>query len=151
MSLSAIFIQLLNGLASASSLFLVAAGLSLIFGVTRIVNFAHGSLYMLGAYIAYSLVNRPAARDPRLLESRRAGAPRWPSACSARWSRCVLLRRIYRAPELLQLLATFALVLIVRTLPCWPGARTTCSARARPGCAAPSTSPAARFRTTTCS
>ena len=56
MSLSAIFIQLLNGLASASSLFLVAVGLSIIFGVMRIVNFAHGSLYMLGIYTAYSLV-----------------------------------------------------------------------------------------------
>ena len=55
---SNLLIQLLNGLASASSLFLVSAGLSLIFGVTRIVNFAHGSLYMLGAYIAWSLVER---------------------------------------------------------------------------------------------
>ena len=50
--------QLLNGLAGASSLFLVAAGLSLIFGVTRIVNFAHGSFYMLGLYVAYTLVER---------------------------------------------------------------------------------------------
>jgi len=49
-------IQLLNGLAAASALFLVSAGLSLIFGVTRIVNFAHGSLYMLGLYGAYSLI-----------------------------------------------------------------------------------------------
>ena len=49
-------IQLLSGLASAASLFLVAAGLSLIFGVTRIINFAHGSLYMLGTYIAVTLV-----------------------------------------------------------------------------------------------
>src|SRR5450432_2373628 len=48
-------VQLLTGLAGASSLFLVASGLSLIFGVTRIVNFAHGSLYMLGAFIAYTL------------------------------------------------------------------------------------------------
>jgi branched-chain amino acid transport system permease protein len=48
------FAQLLTGLANASSLFLIACGLSIIFGVTRIVNFAHGSLYMLGAYIAYS-------------------------------------------------------------------------------------------------
>ena len=53
-----IFIQALNGLASASSLFLVASGLSIIFGVTRVVNFAHGSFYMLGAYIAWSLVTR---------------------------------------------------------------------------------------------
>ena len=44
MSYSSVLNQFLNGLASASSLFLVAAGLSLIFGVTRIVNFAHGSL-----------------------------------------------------------------------------------------------------------
>src|SRR5579864_2471720 len=49
-------VQFLTGLASASSLFLVASGLSIIFGVTRIVNFAHGSFYMLGAYIAYSLI-----------------------------------------------------------------------------------------------
>ena len=48
--------QILTGLANASSLFLVACGLSLIFWVTRIVNFAHGSLYMLGAYIGYSLI-----------------------------------------------------------------------------------------------
>ena len=54
-------IQALNGLASASSLFITACGLTLVFGVTRIVNFAHGSLYMLGAYTAATLV-------PRLLE-----------------------------------------------------------------------------------
>jgi len=47
--------QALNGLASASGLFFVAAGLSLIFGVTRIINIAHGSLYMLGTYIAVTL------------------------------------------------------------------------------------------------
>src|SRR5258707_13908566 len=50
-------VQLLTGLAGASSLFLVASGLSLIFGVTRIVNFAHGSLYMLGAFLAYMLTS----------------------------------------------------------------------------------------------
>ena len=58
MSLSGILVQMLNGLASASTLFLLASGLSLIFGVTRIVNFAHGSLFMLGAYIAWSLTER---------------------------------------------------------------------------------------------
>ena len=51
------FAQLLTGLANASSLFLVASGLSIIFGVTRIVNFAHGSFYMLGAYLAVTFVN----------------------------------------------------------------------------------------------
>ena len=53
MTLSAFLFQALNGLSSASGLFLVAVGLSLIFGVTRIINIAHGSLYMLGTYIAY--------------------------------------------------------------------------------------------------
>ena len=58
MGSSSILIQFLNGLAGASSLFLVAAGLSLIFGVTRVVNFAHGSLYMLGMYLAVWLAER---------------------------------------------------------------------------------------------
>ena len=61
MSLASFLLQLLNGLASASALFLVAAGLTLIFGVTRVVNFAHGSLYMLGAYCAYTFGNALAA------------------------------------------------------------------------------------------
>jgi len=51
------FSLLMNGLASGSMLFIVACGLSLIFGVTQIVNFAHGSFYMLGAYIAYTLTS----------------------------------------------------------------------------------------------
>jgi branched-chain amino acid transport system permease protein len=56
MDIASFLVQALNGLASASSLFMVAAGLSLIFGVTRIVNFAHGSFFMLGVYVAYALV-----------------------------------------------------------------------------------------------
>src|ERR1700686_5194201 len=52
------FVQLLTGLASAASLFLVASGLSIIFGVTRIVNFAHGAFYMIGAYVAFTLTER---------------------------------------------------------------------------------------------
>ncbi len=58
MSFSGFVVQLLNGLAGASSLFFVAAGLSLIFGVTRIVNFAHGSFFMVGIYVAYTLVDK---------------------------------------------------------------------------------------------
>ncbi len=112
MSSSAVLLQFLNGLASASSLFLVAAGLSLIFGVTRIVNFAHGSLYMLGMYAAVWLAERIgfwAAVPAATLAVALAGA----------LVELVLLRRIYRAPELLQLLATFAVVLIVRDLALW--------------------------------
>ena len=51
------FAQLLTGLANAAALFLVASGLSIIFGVTRVVNFSHGSFYMLGAYIGYTAMN----------------------------------------------------------------------------------------------
>ncbi len=50
--------QTLNGLFSAALLFLIAAGLTLVFGVMRIVNIAHGSFYMLGVYLAYSIVSR---------------------------------------------------------------------------------------------
>jgi len=50
--------QTLNGLFSAALLFLIAGGLTLVFGVMRIVNIAHGSFYMLGVYLAYSIVSR---------------------------------------------------------------------------------------------
>lgn len=52
-----ILIQFLNGLSTAMLLFLLASGLTLIFGVLRVINFAHGSLYMLGAYFTYSFVH----------------------------------------------------------------------------------------------
>lgn len=114
--MSSFLVQLLNGLAGASSLFLVAAGLSLIFGVTRIVNFAHGSLYMLGVYLAYSL--------SEILVS---GVGFWFSlvfsavlvGCIGALVEIVLLRRIYKAPELFQLLATFALVLVIKDAVLW--------------------------------
>jgi len=47
--------QLRSGLTTAMFLFLIASGLSLIFGVLKIINFAHGSLYMIGAYIAWNM------------------------------------------------------------------------------------------------
>ncbi|MFQ5785588.1 MAG: ABC transporter permease [Alphaproteobacteria bacterium] len=110
--MSFFLVQFLTGLASAASLFLVASGLSIIFGVTRIVNFAHGSFYMLGAYIAYSLAERFAG----------AGALGfWGAIVLAALAvgvlgvvvEVLLLRRIYHAPELFQLLATFGVVLVV--------------------------------------
>src|SRR5205823_10933492 len=52
-----IFAQSLSGLTAAMFLFLIASGLSLIFGVLRVLNFAHGSFYMLGAYGAYQFVH----------------------------------------------------------------------------------------------
>ena len=54
--MSTLLIFFLNGLTNGMLLFLIAAGLTTIFGVMGILNFAHGSLYMLGAYLSYSLV-----------------------------------------------------------------------------------------------
>src|SRR3954467_7734743 len=112
MSFSGFIVQLLNGLASASSLFLVAAGLSLIFGVSRILNFAHGSLYMLCMYLAAWLSSRLgfwAALPAAALGVAGVGA----------LAEMLVLRRLYKAPELMQLLATFALVLIIRDFALW--------------------------------
>src|SRR4026208_1712244 len=58
--MSLLLVQLLSGLANAMFLFLIASGLTLIFGVTRIVNFAHGSFYMLAAYLNYAPAAAPA-------------------------------------------------------------------------------------------
>ena len=112
MSGSAILLQFLNGLAAASSLFLVAAGLSLIFGVTRIVNFAHGSLYMLGMYLAVWLSPRVGFWAAIPLAAAAVGAFGFVIEV-------ILLRRIYKAPELFQLLATFALVLLIKDFALW--------------------------------
>ena len=116
MSASGLLAQLLNGLASASSLFLVSVGLSLIFGVTRTINFAHGSFYMLGAFIAYSSVDVLSPHIgfwPALVLA--------PLACAllGALTEMLLLRRIYPAPELFQLLATFALVLVIKDASLW--------------------------------
>jgi branched-chain amino acid transport system permease protein len=106
-------VQFLTGLASAASLFLVASGLSIIFGVTRIVNFAHGAFYMLGAYVAFTLTERFSG-----------ALGFWGGILAAALIvaaigvlvEMVLLRRIYHAPELFQLLATFGLTLMVEDL-----------------------------------
>lgn len=105
--------QLLAGLANAAALFLVASGLSLIFGVTRIVNFAHGSFYMLGAYIAYSA-----------MQVLSGGFGFWTSILLSGLAVGVIgviveicvLRPIYRAPELFQLVATFGVILVIQDL-----------------------------------
>jgi branched-chain amino acid transport system permease protein len=106
-----ILIQLLSGLAHAMVLFLIASGLSLIFGVTRIVNFAHGSFYMLAAYLTYSLATAlplgPGAFYLAVITAALA------VAVLGVVVEVVLLRRVYRAPELYQLLLTFGLVLVV--------------------------------------
>jgi branched-chain amino acid transport system permease protein len=116
MTLDAIAFQALNGLASASGLFFVGAGLSLLFGVTRIVNMAHGSLYMVGLYLAYSIA--AAIGSGWGYWAGVVGAALCVAALGA-LIEVVLLRRIYHAPELFQLLATFALVLIINDATLW--------------------------------
>jgi len=112
--MSLLLVQLLSGLANAMFLFLIASGLSLIFGVTRIVNFAHGSFYMLAAYLTYSLAaalpGGPAAFYLAALLAALA------VAAVGGLVEVLLLRRVYRAPELYQLLLTFALVLVTADL-----------------------------------
>ncbi|HWL30028.1 MAG TPA: ABC transporter permease [Burkholderiaceae bacterium] len=117
MELTGFIVQFLNGLAEASSLFLVAAGLSLIFGVTRIVNFAHGSLYMLGIYVAYSIVQAWGQTPPGFWASLLAAA--LVVGLLGAVIEIALLRRIYKAPEMFQLLATFALVLVFNDFALW--------------------------------
>jgi branched-chain amino acid transport system permease protein len=115
--MSLLLVQLLSGLANAMFLFLIASGLSLIFGVTRIVNFAHGSFYMLAAYLTYSLAaalpGGPAAFYLAALLAALA------VAAIGGLIEVLLLRRVYRAPELYQLLLTFALVLITADVVRW--------------------------------
>src|SRR5271157_3735293 len=109
--------QALDGLASASGLFFVAAGLSLIFGVTRIINIAHGSLYMLGTYIAVTLVTAMGGSALGFWSGIVASAII--VGIIGALIEILLLRRIYAAPELFQLLATFALLLIINDATLW--------------------------------
>jgi len=105
--------QLLTGLANAGALFMVASGLSLIFGVTRIVNFAHGSFYMIGAYVGYTLMQvLPGAVGfwgAILLAGLAVGL-------LGMIVEMLVLRPVYRAPELFQLVATFGVILVIQDL-----------------------------------
>ncbi|MEJ2120197.1 MAG: ABC transporter permease, partial [Alphaproteobacteria bacterium] len=110
-------VSLLTGLSSAAALFLVASGLSIIFGVTRIVNFAHGSFYMLGAYVGYTVVQAIGGTVVGF----------WAAVLIAAVvvgligvaMEILLLRRIYHAPELFQLIATFGVILVIQDVTLW--------------------------------
>jgi len=104
-------VQCLNGLTQAMFLFLIASGLTLIFGVLGVLNFAHGSLYMLGAYLSYTIaslfVGRPSAFWVALVLGSLG------VALAGGLIEAVFLRPVYRREELDQLLVTYALVLII--------------------------------------
>lgn len=103
--------QVMAGLANGMLLFLVASGLSLIFGLSRIINFAHGSLFMLGAYVAYTVVGT-APTDWLSFTVMLALSTLAMFAFGVAFELCIL-RRIYRSPQAFQLLVTFGLVLVV--------------------------------------
>jgi branched-subunit amino acid ABC-type transport system permease component len=108
---SFVFAQSLSGLTAAMFLFLIASGLSLIFGVLRVLNFAHGTFYMLGAYSAFQFVQWTGV----------SGGMFWIAALAAAGTIALLggvierllFRHLYGKEELYQLLFTYALVLIL--------------------------------------
>jgi len=111
---SILIIQILNSLFYASVLFLIAAGLSLIFGVMRIVNMAHGSLYAVGAFVTAWMVSRaiayhvPVGLAFLLIPVGAAVVAMIGAALEP-----TLLRPFYRRAEEYQLLVTFGLLLIL--------------------------------------
>src|SRR6056297_3287427 len=106
MSLILIAEQILNGLQFGIMLFLMAAGLTLIFGVMGLINLAHGSLYMIGAFCA-AAVGAATGSFALGLAAALAGA-----AAAGALIELVVIRRLYDRDHLDQVLATFALILI---------------------------------------
>ena len=107
MEFSSFILFLLNGLTFGMVLFLIASGLSLIFGVLGVLNFAHGTLYMLGAYLAYQSVSLFGDFWLALLI-----APLLVAGFGAAVE-ILLLRPVYRRPVAYQLLLTFGVILVV--------------------------------------
>ncbi len=112
--LSILLGQFISGLCRAMILFLMASGLTLVFGVMRVVNFAHGSFYMLGAYMAFSITqsfgSTPAGVWVALIV-----APVGVSLVGG-LIEYALLRRIYSKEHLLQILLTYALIFVIGDL-----------------------------------
>ena len=115
--MSILVVQVLNSLFYASVLFLIAAGLSLIFGVMRIVNLAHGSLFAVGAYIAAWMVGRAIAMGvPVVWLLLLMPVAALAVALIGIVIEPLLLRPFYRRAEEYQLLVTFGLLLILEDL-----------------------------------
>jgi branched-chain amino acid transport system permease protein len=113
MDFSFIVVQVMSGLTMATLLFLVASGLTLIFGVGNVFNFAHGSFYMIGAYLAYQCVSIWGANFWVALVAAAIGAGLFGMAAEF-----VFLRRIYgRAEEAgFQILLTYSFILVIDDL-----------------------------------
>ncbi|GAB5432892.1 High-affinity branched-chain amino acid transport system permease protein LivH (TC 3.A.1.4.1) [Tritonibacter mobilis] len=106
MSTILIIEQVLNGLQSGVMLFLMAAGLTLIFGVMGLINLAHGSLYMVGAFAAAAVAGVTGSFVLALIAALAA------AALAGAVIEVAVIRRLYDSDHLDQVLATFALILI---------------------------------------
>jgi branched-chain amino acid transport system permease protein len=106
MSTILIIEQILNGLQSGIMLFLMAAGLTLIFGVMGLINLAHGSLYMIGAFAAAAVAGLTGSFALALIAAMAA------AALAGVFVEILVIRRLYATDHLDQVLATFALILI---------------------------------------
>ena len=103
-------IQLLNGLQYGLILFLLASGLTLIFGIMGIINLAHGSFYMIGAYLTYSLVKTIGNLWVAVLVSVVI------AFAMGLVLETTIFRRLYKRDHLYQVLLTFGLILIFEEL-----------------------------------
>ena len=121
MGFDALALQLLNGLSHATTLFLMASGLTLIFGVTRIVNFAHGSFFMLGAlWSAHAVTNWwPAWGESAWGYGLAMLMGATLAALLGALTEWLLLKRMRHAPQLYQLVATFGLTLALHDAMRW--------------------------------
>src|SRR5262247_2739068 len=106
-------IHALNALLYASVLFLIAGGLSLIYGVMRIVNLAHGNLYALGAFVTASVVGQWLVGAPTIVLYLLIPAGALVAAAVGAFLEPTLLRPFYRRAEEYQLLVTFGLLMIL--------------------------------------
>jgi branched-chain amino acid transport system permease protein len=111
--MSFLAVQVLNGVSFGMLLFLLAAGLSLIYGLMRILNLAHGSYYVLGAYVALSVVRATGSLALAALAGTAAVV-----ALGLLMER-VFLRRLPRGEELPQALLTFGFLLICGDVALW--------------------------------
>lgn len=111
-----LLIHALNALLYASVMFLIAGGLSLIYGVMRIVNLAHGNLYAFGAYVAAWAAGLVIAGMPAAWGYLVLGAGAVAAAALGAVLEPTLLRPLYRRAEEYQLLLTFGLLLILEDL-----------------------------------
>lgn len=112
MGIEFFFMMFVNGLSQGMGIFIVASGLSLVFGTLRVINFAHGSFYMIGAYIAVSLSTLLGTGSLFSFLLLMVLAP--PAIALLGLSLEIsLFRRIYGKEHLLQLLLTYALLLFL--------------------------------------